>query len=158
MTSKGDFATELAAPTGTSVRQLSVFLVNRVGSLMALVKLLREHLIEVIGLSVQDSSELTLVRLILSDPETASTLFIEKGIPHAVVGVVVIELAGEDHDLSHCLSVLLAAEVNIHFLYPLIARPGRYPLLTIQCDDGDICADALHVAGFHVLMQEELSR
>lgn len=125
---------------------------------MALVKLLREHSIEVIGLSVQDSSELTLVRLILSDPETASTLFIEKGIPHAVVGVVVIELADEDHDLSHCLSVLLAAEVNIHFLYPLIARPGRYPLLTIQCDDGDICADALHVAGFHVLMQEELSR
>jgi len=158
MTTEGETSIDLTAPTGSSVRQLSVFLVNRVGSLMSLVKLLREYSIEVIGLSVQDSTELTLARLILSDPETASTLFIEKGIPHTVVGVVVVELVDEDHDLSHCLSVLLAAEVNIHFLYPLIARPGRYPLLTIHCDDGDICADALHVAGFHVLMQEELSR
>lgn len=158
MTEEGDTLTGLATPSGSSVRQLSVFLVNRVGALMSLVKLLREYAIEVVGLSVQDSSELTLVRLIVSDPETASTLFIEKGIPHAVVGVVVIELAGEDHDLSRCLAVLLAAEVNIHFLYPLITRPGRYPLLTIQCDDGDLCADALHAAGFHVLMQEELSR
>jgi hypothetical protein len=158
MTTEGDSSIQLETPSGSAVRQLSVFLVNRVGSLMSLVKLLREHAIEVVGLSVQDSTELTLVRLILSDPETASTLFIEKGIPHAVVNVVVIELVGEEHDLNHCLAVLLAAEVNIHFLYPLITRPGRYPLLTIQCDDGDVCAGALHTAGFHVLMQEELSR
>jgi hypothetical protein len=150
--------TTVETPAGSQVQQLSVFLANRVGSLMSLVKLLRDHSIEVLGLSVQDSTELTLVRLVLSDPEGAQALFIEKGIAHTVVEVVVVELAGEERDMNHCLSVLLAAEVNIHFLYALLARPGHHPVMVVQCDDGEVCASSLHQAGFHVLMQEELSR
>ncbi len=148
----------VATPAGTQITQLSVFLANRVGSLMSLVRLLRDHAIEVLGLSVQDSTELTLVRLVLSDPEGAQALFMEKGIAHTTVDIVVTELAGEEHDLNHCLAALLAAEVNIHFLYALLARPGRHPLLAVQCDDGEICAESLLHAGFKVLAQEDLAR
>ena len=149
---------ELDLPDGTSIRQLSVFLQNRVGALMSLVKLLRERHIEVLGLSVQDSTEMTLVRLIVTDPQAAETAFIERGIAHVSLDVVVVELKGGDFDLSHCLAALLAAEVNIHFLYPLLARPARYPLMVLQCDDGEVCATALSTAGFKVMMQEDLSR
>ncbi len=145
-------------PSGAQITQLSVFLANRVGALMSLVRLLRDHAIEVLGLSTQDSTELTLVRLIVSDPDGAQSLFIEKGVPYTTVDVTVVELAGDDRDLGHCLATLLAAEVNIYFLYALLARPGRHPLLAVQCDDGEICANALHRAGFKVLMQEDLSR
>ncbi len=145
-------------PGGSQITQLSVFLANRVGALMSLVRLLRDHAIEVLGLSVQDSTELTLVRLVVSDPEGAHATFIEKGIAHTTVDIVVVELAGEERDLNHCLAVLLAAEVNIRFLYALLSRPGRHPLLAVQCDDGEICADALLRAGFKVLMQEDLAR
>lgn len=148
----------VATPGGTQITQLSVFLANRVGALMSLVKLLRDHAVEVLGLSVQDSTELTLVRLVVSDPEGAQAIFIEKGIAHTTVEIVVVELAGEEHGLNHCLAALLAAEVNIHFLYALLSRPGRHPLLAVQCDDGDLCADALLRAGFKVLMQEDLVR
>ncbi len=148
----------VATPGGTQIRQLSVFLANRVGSLMSLVKLLRDHAVEVLGLSVQDSTELTLVRLVVNDPDGAQAMFIEKGIAHTTVDVVVVELAGEDRDLNHCLAILLAAEVNIHFLYSLLARPGRYPLLAVQCDDGEICGDALLRSGFKVMTQEDLAR
>lgn len=145
-------------PNGSPVRQLSVFLHNRVGSLMALVKLLGDHSIEVLGLSVQESSELTLARLLVSDPEQAEMLFMEKGIAHVIVRVAVVELVNESRNLCHCLATLLAAEVNIHFLYPLLTRPGRGGLIAIRCDDMDVCTSALHQAGFHLLMQEELSR
>ena len=96
------------------VRQLSVFLHNRVGALLGLVKLLNDHQIEVLGLSVQDSVELTLVRLVVSDPETAECVFAEQGLSCAARVIIVVELREGVHDLGHALSGLLAAEINIH--------------------------------------------
>ena len=146
------------APEGTAIRQLSVFLQNRVGSLMALTKLLHDHFIEVLGLSMQDTTEMTLVRLILSDPDSAGMLFIEKGIPHTDCPIVVVELSESGRRLTECLSTLLAAELNIELCYPLLVRPGMHPLLALHCDDGEIAANVLHRAGFRVLCQGDLSR
>jgi hypothetical protein len=150
--------TPKTAPEGTAIRQLSVFLQNRVGSLMALTKLLHDHSIEVLGLSMQDTTEMTLVRLILSDPEGAGMLFIEKGIPHTDCPIVVVELSESGRRLTECLSTLLAAELNIEFCYPLLVRPRQHPLLALHCDDGEIAANVLHRSGFRVLCQGDLSR
>ena len=145
-------------PPATCIRQISVFLQNRVGSLMALVKLLQDHSIEVLGLSMQDSTEMTLVRLILSDPDTAGMMFIEKGIPHTDCSIVVVELKEDGHRLTECLSTLLAAELNVEFCYPLLVRPGLYPLMAFYVDDSDIARDVLHQGGFRLICQEDLSR
>lgn len=149
---------ETATPKGTCIRQLSVFLPNRVGSLMALVKLLQDHAIEVLGLSMQDSSEMTLVRLVLSDPDTAGMLFIEKGIPHTDCNIIVVQLSEDGHRLTECLSTLLAAELNVEFCYPLLVRPSLHPLMAFHVDDADIAGDVLLKAGFKVLCQGDLSR
>src|SRR6478736_4167302 len=73
-------------------RQLSVFLHNRVGALLSLVKLLNEHDIEVLGLSVQDSVELTLLRLVVTDPDGAKTAFEADGHSCASRPIIVVEL------------------------------------------------------------------
>lgn len=142
----------------TPVRQISVFLDNRVGTLMALVKLLNEHHIEVVGLSLQESAEITLLRMLLSDPESAQTLFMERGISHSECPVVVVELHEGVTNLSHCLSALLTAEINIRQSYPLLCRPATWPLLALHLDDPEVGAQALHQAGFKVLTQSDLSR
>lgn len=145
--------------SGTPVRQLSVFLHNRVGSLMALVKLLNENSIEVLGLSVQESTELTLARLVVSDPDTAETLFMEKGIPFDSTCVLtIVQLHPLEGTLVQCLAALLTAEINIHFSYPMLARPGIYPLLAIYLDEPELASEALTNAGFRVMLQEDLSR
>jgi hypothetical protein len=148
----------LHSPEGTAIRQLSVFLQNRVGSLMALTKLLHDNSIEVLGISMQDTTEMTLVRLILSDPEAAGMLFIERGIPYAECRIVVVEMNESRQRLTDCLSSLLAAELNIEFCYSLLVRPNQFPLLAIHCDDIEIAADVLTRTGFRVLCQEDLSR
>ena len=148
----------ITTPAGTPVKQVSVFLVNRVGALMSLVKLLQDHSIEVLGLSVQESTELTLLRLVLSDPEMATTLFMEKGIAHTSCTLTVVQLRPIVGTLTECLAALLAAELNIHFSYPLLVRPDDFPLLALNIEDPDLAAGALHSAGFRVLMQEDLSR
>ncbi len=145
-------------PAGTPVRQISVFLVNRVGALMSLVKLLQDNSIEVLGLSVQESTEMTLLRLVVSDPEQAETLFMEKGIAHASSVLTVVQLRPIVGTLAECLAALLAAELNIHFSYPLLVRPDDFPLLALNIEAPDLAAEALNAAGFRVLMQEDLSR
>ncbi len=151
-------STEAPTKSGTPVRQLSVFLHNRVGSLMALVKLLHENSIEVLGLSVQESTELTLARLVVTDPDTAETLFMEKGIAYASCVLTIARLHPVNGTLVHCLSTLLAAEINIHFSYPLLVRPDEFPLLALYLDEPDMGSNALHNAGFRVMLQEDLSR
>ena len=148
-------STEIAR---TPVRQLSVFLDNRVGTFLSLVKLLKENRIEVLGVSLLEATEITLLRMVLSDPESAQTVFMERGIPHTEAPLVVVELREGSHDLSHALSVLLAAEINIRFSYPLLTRPGDFPLLALHVDDVEIGCGALSNAGFKVLSQGELSR
>lgn len=145
-------------PSGTPVRQLSIFLHNRVGSLMSLVKLLAENHIDVLGLSLQDTTDVALLRVVPSDPETAEMLFIEKGIPHAICPVTVVELRGGDRSLAHALAALHVAEVNIDFSYPLLVRPDHWPLLVLHLDEQDLGPKVLAKAGFKVLMQEDLSR
>lgn len=142
----------------TPVHQLSVFLYNRVGALLSLVKQLNEHDIEVLGLSVQDSIELTLVRLVVTDPDRAKTVFEADGHPCASKPIVVVELKEGVHDLGHALSGLLAAEINIHHAYPLMIRPNGKPLLALYVDDYEVGGESLSKCGFKVLSQEELSR
>ena len=152
--------TEVATSSSRDVpiRQLSVFLQNRAGSLLALVKLLGDHHIVVMGLSLQETTELALVRLIVSAPKEAELLFIEKGIPHAVTPVTVIELGLGDASLPSALSALLAAEVNISFSYSLLIRPGDHPALVLHLDSPEFASGVLTKAGFKVLKQQDLLR
>ncbi len=140
------------------VRQLSVFLHNRVGALLSLVKLLNDHDIEVLGLSVQDSVELTLVRAVVTDPDQARSVFEAEGHSCASKPIIVVELKEGVHDLAHALSGLLAAEINIHHAYPLMTRPNGKPLLALYVDDYEIGEESLTKCGFKVLTQGDLSR
>lgn len=140
------------------VLQLSVFLQNQVGALLSLVRLLNEHKIEVLGFSVQDSVELTMVRLVVTAPEDAGAVFSEKGLAYASRDIVVVELGEGTHDLGHALSALLAAEINIHHSYPLLVRPGGKPLLALYLDEPEVGAESLGKSGFKVLSQGDLSR
>lgn len=140
------------------VRQFSVFLHNRVGALLDLVRMMNDHSIEVLGISLQDSADLTLVRMIVSDPEEAHLQLTAAGISCAMKDVVVVELREGTHDLARALSALLCAEINIHHSYPLLVRPHDRALFALYLDDCETGGEALSRSGFKVLSQDELSR
>lgn len=151
-------SSESSATDSSPVQQLTVFLQNRVGALMSLVKLLGDHQVVVLGLSLQDNTELALVRLIVSAPDDAHLLLIEKGIAHSMIPVTVIELKETETSLPQALSALLNADINISFSYPLLIRPGQNPILVMHLDNAEFGAEVLAKAGFKVLKQEDISR
>jgi hypothetical protein len=143
---------------GSPVRQFAIMLPNRAGALAALVKLLRGAAIEVLGLSVQDSSDATIARMVLSDPDTAEHIFIEKGIPHTTCEVIVVALRECGPGLLQCLDHLMGAETNIDFAYSLMPGPNMMSLLAMHVEDYDFAISVLHNSGFKLMFQEDLSR
>ena len=143
---------------GEPVRQFSVMLPNRVGALAAMVKLLRASAIEVIGLSVQDSRDATIARIVVSDPESTEQLFMEKGIPHTSCDLVVLALRESGPGLLQCLDTLMIAETNIDFAYALMPSTDGHSLLAMHVEDYEFAVAILHQSGFTVMYQDDLSR
>ena len=143
---------------GTPVRQFSVMLPNRAGALAAMVKMLRGSSIEVIGLSVQDSRDATVARLVVSDPDTTERIFIEKGIPHTNCELVVVALRESGPGLLQCLDTLMIAETNIDFAYALMPSPSGHSMLAMHVEDYEFAVAILHQSGFKLMYQADLSR
>ena len=143
---------------GPAVRQYSVFLANRVGALLEVVKMLSEARVIVLGLSIQDSSETSIARIIVSDPEELEELFGRNDIAYGACEVIVAELKDGASDLPRMLAALLEAEVNIHFSYTLLVRPRGRPLMAIHTEDMECASAVLRGRGFRLLGQSELSR
>ena len=143
---------------GNPVKQFSVLLPNRAGALASLVKLLRSAAIEVVGLSVQDSRDATIARLVVTDPETTEQIFVEKGIPHTCCELLVISLRESGPELLPVLDTLMVAETNIDFAYALMPSPQGHALLALHVEDYDFAVTVLNSAGFKLVCQEELSR
>lgn len=140
------------------VHQFSVFLQNKVGALLEVVKLLNEHQIIVLALSIQDSSESSIARMVVSDPERLTRLFHEHEIPYSECEVLVVEFREGAADLAEALASLLMAEVNIYFSYPLLIRPNGKALLAMHLDDIECATSVLRGNGFSLLKQADLSR
>lgn len=149
---------KLVIDHGAPVKQFSVMLPNRVGALAAMAKLLRSCSIEVIGLSVQDSRDATVARIVVSDPEAAEQIFIEKGIPHTLCDLVVIAMRESGPGLLQCLDTLMVAETNIDFAYALLPCPDGQSMLAMHVEDYEFAVAILHQSGFKLLYQEDISR
>lgn len=146
------------ADHGAPVRQFSVMLPNRVGALASMVKLLRASAIEVIGLSMQDSRDATVARLVVSDPDKAAAIFMEKGIPHTSCELVVIAMREAGPNLLQCLDILMVAETNVDFAYALMPGPEGQALLAMHVEDYEFAVGVLHRSGFKLLYEEDLCR
>lgn len=148
----------LVVDHGAPVRQFSVMLPNRAGAFAALVKLLRAATIEVVGVSVQDSRDATVARIVVSDPDAAEHIFMEKGIPYTNCDLVVIAMRESGPGLLQCLDTLMVAETNIDFAYALMPSPDGQAMLAMHVEDYEFAVSVLHQSGFKLMYQEDISR
>lgn len=137
--------------------QLSIFLENRVGQLLRLTRLFEGETIHILGLSVTSAVDCAIVRMMVDDPDAAYRLLIDHGFPVSPSDIVVVELPPGPRGIMTISRALISGEVNINYLYPLIATDHRSACLAIQVDNLGQAAIALHKAKFRVLDQDELA-
>ena len=143
---------------GPLVRQFSVFLPNKVGAMLDVVKLLNAHNTHVVALSVSESTDSAIARIIVSDPERVENVFKEHNIAFGVCEVVVVELREVATQLVKLLAALFMAEVNVHFAYPLLIRPRGFAAIALHVDDTECASSVLMGEGFKMLGQDDISR
>jgi hypothetical protein len=143
---------------GPLVKQFSVFLANKVGAMLDVVKLLNAHNTHVVALSVSESTDSAIARIIVSDPERVENLFKEHNVAFGVCEVVVVELREVATQLVKLLAALFMAEVNVHFTYPLLIQPRGQAALALHVDDTDCASSVLRGEGFQILSQRDISR
>jgi hypothetical protein len=148
-------AQSLRAPL---VKQFSVFLENKVGALLDLSRTLGEANIHICGLSVIDTADSAVVRMVVDDPGLCREVLHKAQIPHSESVLVVAELPRGPEKLDQLLRQLAAAEVNLQYTYSLMVRPHDKALLALHCDDAEYARDVLIKAGISVLGQKDISR
>jgi hypothetical protein len=153
-----DFPETTSKLGGPLVKQFSVFLPNKVGAMLEVVKLLNSHHSHVVAVSVSESTDSAIARIIVSDPEGVEQLFRKNKVAFGMCEVVVVELREVATQLAKLLASLFMAEVNVHFTYPLLTRPRGLAALALHVDDNECASSVLTGAGFKILSQGEISR
>ncbi|MES2696499.1 MAG: acetolactate synthase [Verrucomicrobiota bacterium] len=150
-------AAEISTTPNDPVKQFSVFTENRVGRLHDLTALLKQHNVHVMAITVLDTTDSAIVRLIVDDPNKARELMINNDYAYAECTVLAVEINDESR-LNGVLAALLEAEINIHYVYSFIKRPEGMGALAINAEDVDVAAQSLSKRGFRVLTQGDISR
>ena len=140
------------------VRQFSVFMENKVGRLLDMVKMFAQAQIHVVALSILDTADAAIVRLVTDDPDKARTLFQEHGLAFTEVPLIVVELSSSAADLKAVLTALLQAECNIHSAYSLLTRPRGKAALALHVEDRECATEVLAANQFKLLTQRDISR
>ncbi len=137
------------------VVQFSVFLENRCGKLLELVKIFDNQHTEIAALNVLDSADHAVVRLVTSRSDLTRRLLQRHKLAFSECDVVIVELRS-GQALSNICATLLAAEVNIHYIYPLVVRPHGLPAFALNTDDQVLASQILRRRLFHVLAENDL--
>jgi hypothetical protein len=140
-----------------SVIQFSVFTPNRLGRLNELVKLLGTHNVHVLALTVLDTTDSSIIRIVLDDPEKARDLMQQHGFAFTESTLVVVEMTSPD-ELNRLISALLEAELNINYLYSFIPHSHGKSILGLSMEDNEMAEQVLKRHQFPVLKQADISR
>lgn len=143
---------------GPRVRQFSVFLPNKVGAMLEVVKLLNANHVDVLAMSIAESTDSAIARIIVSDPDLVERLFHDHDVAFGVCEMVIVELNEVAGQLSKLLATLLMAEVNLHFTYSLLTRPRGFAAIALHVDDADCASAVLQGENFRMLSQADISR
>jgi hypothetical protein len=135
--------------------QFSVFLANRIGQLKELTERFLVDDVRIVGLSIIDAADWAVVRMVASDDEKARKLLLSKGANFTESEVLLVELEDEQ-SLPMICTHLLAAEINVHFGYPLTIRSHDNPIMVFHVDDHVLSGQILRKHGFTLLGNQEL--
>ncbi len=139
------------------IKQFAVFMENKLGRLHDLIRVLTENEVHVMAMTVLDTTDSSILRMIVDDHERAGSILKKNQFHYSETPVLVLEM-NSSSDLHKALCALLEAEINIHYTYSFITRPRGKCALAFNLEDPDVADHALRQSGFHVLNRGDITR
>lgn len=139
-----------------AIKQLSVFVENKAGKLLELTDILAKNNIDLRAMSVADTADYGILRLILSDIDKAKTILEENGNIVKVTDVVGIAVSDEPGSMSKVISILSKAGINIEYMYAFVTRSKNYAYVVVRVQDNEKAEQILKESSIKLINQEEI--
>lgn len=138
------------------VRQISVFLENKSGRLLEACRCLADAKVNIRALSIAETADYGVLRLIVSDPGTAMRVMAENGFTVSETEVIAVEVPDEPGGLAGVLAPMYAANVNIEYLYCFVEKSGESAIVVFRVEQLEEAIKALRAGGYTVMREEDV--
>ena len=138
------------------VSQLSVFLENKSGRLADVTHALADAGINIRALSIADTIDYGLLRLIVNDPPAAKSALASAGFTVALTEVLAIEVPDKPGGLANIIDILAEVGINIEYMYAFVGRSGEHALVVFRIEKVDEAITILQQKGVRILTGQEL--
>ena len=138
-----------------TIKQLTVFVENRQGALVEVTELLAANGIDMRALSIADTKEFGILRLIVDETEKAADVLTKAGFVATITPVIGVKISDQPGKLSAALTALDKAGVNVEYLYAFLSRTPRHAYVVFRVSDNDKALAALEAAAFHTVSESD---
>ena len=138
------------------VNQLSVFLENKSGRLADVTRTLADNSVNIRALSIADTIDYGLLRLIVNDPVKAKSALNEAGFTVALTEVLAIEVPDKPGGLAGIIDVVAGSEANIEYMYAFVGTSGENAIVIFRIEKIDEAIPILQANGVRILTGEEI--
>ena len=142
-----------------SIKQISIFLENKPGALYAMTGVLAQHNVDMRALSLAETKDFGIVRLIVDNVYEATTVLKDAGYVHSVTPVLGVAIPDTPGGLNKVLQVLTNAKVNVEYMYAFLGgKDVDHAYMIFRVADNAAASAALAAQGIQVGEQEEIEK
>ena len=141
-----------------AIKQLTVFIQNKKGSVVSVTDVLSKNGINLRALSIAETQEFGVLRLIVNDEKKAERVLMENGYLIKVIDVVGVKIGDEPGKLTEALAVLDRAEINVEYLYAFMARTEKHAYVVLRVEENNAAETALKDAGFSLVSEADVCK
>ena len=141
-----------------AIKQLTVFVENRKGTMVSVTDILSQNNINIRALSIAETQNFGILRLIVNDNETAVKALEEKDYMIKAIDVVGVKIGDAPGKLTAALDVLDKADINVEYLYAFMTRTEKHAYVVLRVEDNVAAESVLEKAGFHLITDADISK
>ena len=138
------------------IRQLSVLVENKPGSLMEVTSRLTEAYVNIRAVANFDAPDFGILRLVVDKPQEAKEYLTARGYVVSVHEVMGVELEDKKGNLNQMLSILAEGKLNINYIYSFVIRDGRAPVMVFQTDAYEKATQILKKYNVKIVEEDDL--
>ena len=141
-----------------AIKQLTVFIQNKKGTVVSVTDILSKNNINLRALSIAETQDFGILRLIVNDEKAAEAVLKENGYLIKVIDVVGVKIGDEPGKLTAALDVLDKADINVEYLYAFMARTEKHAYVVLRVEDNEVAEKALAEAGFKMISEADINK
>ena len=141
-----------------AIKQLTVFVENKQGALVTITDILSKHNINLRALSIAETQDFGILRLIVNDDAAAEKILTEKGYLIKITEVIGVKISDAPGKLSEALKILDENKINMEYLYAFMARTEKHAYVVIRVEDNNAAEAALTAANFKLITEADICK